>query len=194
MLALRFTQHLASPINDDQDTLTSLRHRMGCAGRNDVNLTLLDYDHLIVDLELQLAFQDKQRFVEVMRLVRIGKLVHAKYFDIGTCGLADDGGAPRVRQLRCLKQKIAPTHGKKEVGNLSGMYRKNGRLPFRFSLCVTIFPLLHTLARKCQFLGRCLIGLLDKLVEHDDFAAANRSNLLFSQLALNLMEPKLNFC
>ena len=56
MLALRVTQHLASPINDDQGTLTSLRHRMGRTGWNDVNLTLLDCDHLIVDLEIQLAF------------------------------------------------------------------------------------------------------------------------------------------
>ncbi len=40
----------------------------------------------------------------------------------------------------------------------------------RSCLCVNIFPLLHSLARKCQFFGRCLVGFFHKLVEYDDLA------------------------
>lgn len=64
---------------------------MGHACRNKVDLTLLDSDELAVNLEIHLALKHKQRLVEIVRLIRIGKLVHAQDLEIGACGLSDDG-------------------------------------------------------------------------------------------------------
>lgn len=101
----------ASPINDDERAVASRGDRMGHACRNKVDLALLDSDELAVNLEIHLALEDKQRLVEIVRLIRIGKLVHAQDLEIGACGLSDDGGAPSVWQLRGLKKQIARAHG-----------------------------------------------------------------------------------
>lgn len=81
----------ASPINDDERAVAARGDRMGHACRNKVDLTLLDSDELAVNLEIHLALNDKQRLVEIVRLIRIGKLVHAQDLEIGACGLSDDG-------------------------------------------------------------------------------------------------------
>ena len=93
----------ASPIDDDERALASFRNRVEYARRNKVNLTLLQCKNLIMNLEVHLAFDDKKCFVKVMCLIRIGKIVHAKNFDVRTSGFPDEDGPPRIRQLPCLK-------------------------------------------------------------------------------------------
>lgn len=94
----------ASPIDDNERALASFRNRVGYARRNNVDLTLLQCKNLIMNLEVHLAFDDKKCFVEVKYLIRIGKIVHAKNFDVRTCGFPDEDGLPRIRQLRSLKK------------------------------------------------------------------------------------------
>lgn len=89
----------ASPIDDNERALASFRNRVGYARRNNVNLTLLQCKNLIMNLEVHLAFDDKKCFVKVMCLIRIGKIIHAKNFDVRTSGFPDEDGPPRIRQF-----------------------------------------------------------------------------------------------